>query len=478
MPSRARSSRESASLSVLDYYEDADVRHAMLEYAGATAGSPATAVYFAGLCPGDQALPAWDRDGVRVAPDELGLLCDRGCDIARSLWDRAHLLFLIELDYENVDEPAEPYLRPVETFFKLEPVYLAARRVFAELGLGTHVAISGRGYHFVGQINLDDPLVAALAALLPDTPAWHASLVERRQLASEPPMPAVQARAAGGLGLLLEYAAHLILNAAADSARVPVVVNGTVVGTGRVGRECVSVDFSHAGDPLDVRHVRSAFSAYQWHLLRPDIFGRLGQRHLEPLAAVPRPHRPLHTIVISGRDLRTAVAAARRTSVALPDISGGLSRLLEAYRESPLAAFHRSFYTEQGPAPRSLDLDELPPCVQAPLLHPNDLLLKPEHLQHLVRSLMARDWTPAEIAALVRSKYEEPHEWGNRWARMHPQTRAEFDVRVFAGMIHTELDTLVDFNCVSAQEKDLCPRMGCTYDLRHDRDRLSGRRQS
>jgi len=478
MRSRDRSTREAPHLGVLDYYEDADVRHAILEYAGASAASPATAVYFAGLCPGDHAFPAWDRDGVRVAPAELDALCGRACDIARSLWDRSHLLFLIELDYENVDEPAEPYLRPVETFFKLEPVYLAARRIFAELGLGAHVVMTGRGYHFVGQINLDDPLVASLAALLPDTPAWHASLAERRQLESEPPMPAVQARAAGGLGLLLEYAAHLILNAAADTARVPVVVNGTVVGTGRVGRECVSVDFSHAGDPLDVRHVRSAFSAYQWHLLRPDIFGRLGQRHLEPVAALPRPHRPLHTVVIAGRDLHAGTAAARRTSVALPDISGGLSRLLEAYRESPLAAFHRSFYAEQERTPRSLDLAALPPCVQAPLLYPNDLLLKPEHLQHLVRSLMARDWTPAEIAALVRSKYEEPHQWGNRWTRMDPQTRAQFDVRVFAGMICTGLDTLVDFNCVSAQEKDLCPRAGCTYDLRHDRERLSGRRPS
>ena len=61
---------------------------------------------------------------------------------------------------------------------------------------------------------------------------------------------------------------------------------------------------------------------------------------------------------------------------------------------------------------------------------------------------------------------------------MHPQTRAEFDVRVFAGMIHTGLDTLVDFNCVSAQEKDLCPRTGCTFDMRLDRDRLARRRPS
>ena len=204
MASRARSGRESAPLNVLDYYDDADVRHAILEYAGASASSPATAVYFAGLCPGDHAFPVWDRDAVRVAPSELDGLCGRACDIARSLWDRAHLLFLLELDYENVDEPAEPFLRPLETFFKIEPVYRAARHVFAQMGLTTNVVMSGRGYHFIGQIALADPLVAALAALLPETPGWHATLGDRRQLPSEPPMSAVHARAAGGLGLLLD----------------------------------------------------------------------------------------------------------------------------------------------------------------------------------------------------------------------------------------------------------------------------------
>ena len=56
---------------------------------------------------------------------------------------------------------------------------------------------------------------------------------------------------------------------------------------------------------------------------------------------------------------------------------------------------------------------------------------------------------------------------------MDRHTRADFDVRVFAGMLATGLDTLVDFNCASAQEKDICPRTGCPFDLRVDRDRLA-----
>jgi hypothetical protein len=88
--------------------------------------------------------------------------------------------------------------------------------------------------------------------------------------------------------------------------------------------------------------------------------------------------------------------------------------------------------------------------------------------------LLVRDWSAAEIAGLVQAEYEKDHGWGSRWARRHPRTRAEFDVRVFAGLVATRADTLVDFNCVSAQEKELCPGTGCPYDLRQDRDRLLG----
>jgi hypothetical protein len=144
---------------------------------------------------------------------------------------------------------------------------------------------------------------------------------------------------------------------------------------------------------------------------------------------------------------------------------------------SPLAVFHREFLAER----RQLN-DPLPdwrsaglaPCIAAPLERPH-LLLKPEHLQHVVRGLLAKGWTAAQTAALVQQKFEEPHGWEDRWARSDSRTRAEFDVRVFAGLLATGADELIDFNCVSAQEKDICPRVGCPLDLRIERDRLAAR---
>jgi hypothetical protein len=105
-------------------------------------------------------------------------------------------------------------------------------------------------------------------------------------------------------------------------------------------------------------------------------------------------------------------------------------------------------------------------------VNPNDLLLKPEYIQHVTRFLLSEGWAPRHIAGLVWSRYEKDCGWGDRWNHLSSRARAEFDVRVFAGMVATGLDRSVDFNCRSAQEKRLCPFAGCPRDLRVNRDRL------
>jgi hypothetical protein len=246
------------------------------------------------------------------------------------------------------------------------------------------------------------------------------------------------------------------------------VLNGTVVGPGPIGRECVSIDFSHHGDPLDIRHFRVAFSTYQFHRLRPDIFGPAVRQTVPPLAAVPRGRRSVGALLLGGRDLAAGLRASGRQQTALPDVTTGVRALVERYAASTLAAFHRTFYHPPvAPAPPAHDAwHTLQPCVRSPLDEPNDRLLKPEFLQHVVRVLMAQGVRAPDIAALVRTKYEDDHGWGDRWTRMDPRARAEFDVRVFAGLVATGQDSLIDLNCVSAQEKGLCPGVPCLFDLR------------
>jgi len=146
---------------------------------------------------------------------------------------------------------------------------------------------------------------------------------------------------------------------------------------------------------------------------------------------------------------------------------------------SPIAAAHRYFYERPPLAPEQWDhvvaaanSATLPACVAAPLAHPNDLLLQPAVIQHVTRYFLAEGWHPRMISGLLHSRYASDAGWGDRWWRTDPRTRAEFDVRVFATMLLTGLDEAIDFNCRSAQDKDLCACGPCPFDLRLNRDRL------
>lgn len=464
-----------ARLAVASYYQKPAVRTRLLEYCGRDDGS-VSAAYVTGFDPATpSANPTW-WNAVSVPISELDELLARGCDIARALADSRSLLFLLDLDYQNLDFPGEPFLHPANMFFKLEPAHAAVLRVFSRFGIETTATATGRGYHFVGRIPLESPVVDALARLS-NLPSWFEADARRWPGGVRFRFSQRQARATGGLGLLTEWLAHQILGEAEWSGPTPVVLNGTVVGSGVAGRECVSIDFSHLGDPPSVRHVRSGFSAYQWHRARPDIFGPDAASQ-PPLVAVPRTQRSLEEFLARGQSLIAGAQLAETSANRLADCSIGIAAALGAYLHSPLAAFHARFSAERessGSAELPSLPADLPPCVRRPLDRPNDLLLKPEYLQNLVRGLMARGWSAARIAALVEREYVADHQWGDRWTRLDPRTRADFDVRVFAGMIVTGADRLIDFNCTSSQEKGLCPWTGCRHDMREDRNQLRAR---
>lgn len=455
---------------VAGYGNDPYVQARVIEYCGGSASEAPTAAYLATLAERGDPFVTWDTVDRHDASDVVGLL-SHDLEVARSLWDTRSLLFLVDLDHLRPDAPAEPFLHPADVFVRLEPVYRVTTRVLGAFGIRTLPVMTGRGYHFIGAIDLHHPVVDRLAALRPSSPSWLAGHEARCPQWQRKRIDERHARAAEGLGLLTEYVAHQIVRRAARTSPIPVTVNGTVVGQGRHGRECVSVDFSHAGDPLDSRYVRVAFGPYGWHRSRPDLFGEAADCSND-LVALPRGQRPLIDLLIGGRTREFAQRLARHTKTTLPYVSRGIARLIEHYESSTLCAFHREFEAGRDRTPVPIvDLAEMPPCVSPALSAPNDLLLKPEHLQHLTRWLLSRGWSARQIAELVRSEYEADHGWGRRWAAGDTRTRAEFDVRVFAGMVATGLDRMIDFNCTSAKEKYICPMTGCRHDLRRDRER-------
>lgn len=460
-----------AQLAVADYYRIPAVRRRIREYCGGSEDHDLTCLFLTGISPAEQS--GW-TDAGRHSPAELDALFEAGAEISRSMWDAENLLVHLDLDYQHVDRPAEALAHPADMFVKVEPARRTVQQLLDEFEMPLLTVMTGRGYHFTGRIPLDAPLIDVLSALAP-VPSWLATCPARRPSWAAATVSGRVARAHSALGLLVEYLAHETMRRAAPHSRIPVVVNGTVVGSGLWGRECTSLDFSYAGDPLDVRHMRVAFSAYQAHYHRHD-----GAPAAPTVVAIPMGTRTLLDLLESGREPEAAAALAAETSAEIPIVTRGAARLFEAYRASSLSTCHRDFYAT-APEPAAswpstydrLDPASLPPCASASLLAPNDLLLKPEHIQHVTRCLMSAGWHPRHVAGLIHSRYARDFQWGTRWSWMDAQTRAEFDVRVFAGMIATGLDEAIDFNCRSTQEKGLCPSGPfCAHDLRQDRDRL------
>ncbi len=407
-------------------------------------------------------------------PAELSQFLEGGLEVDRSLWDRDSLIADIDLEYQNFDFPAAAWLDSQRAFRLQQPVLDATLRILGAEGVAPLVLVSGRGFHLVWSVRRDSLAFRQMAAL------GHvpASLDARYAQPCAPDGSNVEpelGRAFSGLGLVMEYLGHQVLAAAAKTAQLPVKPAAIEVGPGNYGREIVSFDLSEYGDPLHTRHIRLPFSAYlkpkqlEWSL------GETGIRCLLPMFEIPLAKASPIEAIRRMRDTDAVRALAKETSVEIPDASQPMEGLVDEYQHSALAEFHRRFYA--GASRESRSTVREPACLEYIFDHPNDWLLRPAVLQHAVRVLMALGWSPSSIAQRICGAYSEDHGWGDIWVRLEPSNRAFFYTRLFAGMIATGLDKLIDFNCVSHQEKGLCAIRECSANLLVYRDLLLERKK-
>jgi hypothetical protein len=449
------------------YYATPAVRARILEFLGSSVSGGLAAQFVT-------TSPAALHRPFRPSPaSTLWSAIERDLELARSLLGSDGLLAHIDLEHVHFDRPWETFTQPARAFALQEPVVAAVEAALGRAGIPSLHAVTGRGHHWSWRIA---PASAAFATL----GSLGAGLDPRATARNASPSTAAADQAEmvhRGLGMVLEAVAHRLVRASEGVARVPVQVTAVIVGPGTGGREIVSIDLSSFGDPMRVRTARVPFTAYLkgWRLgqqMRPAM-------PLPPLVAVTVPAgSSLPTVLESRRPERAAAIATDATAV-VPDGSLGSMKLVETYLTSPVAAYHRWYYGCE-PEPREawpttydrLDLSTVPPCVGQILAQPNDRILRPAELQHLVRVLMALGWHPRHIAGLVRSKLERDHGWQPGLHFFDASRRAEFYVRLFAGLIAVGTDALIDFNCVSAREKGLCTGGGYGWNLAKLRDAL------
>lgn len=371
-------------------------------------------------------------------PGRLPFFLEQGWDVARSLWDANTLIADLDVEYVNFDFPADPFLDPQRTFALQRPVQEAIEAILCVLGIHPLHAVTGRGHHYVWKIRFDSPAFRQLADLGRVPP----HLEDRGGPPHGKVIGRAVARGFAGLGLVMEYLTHRVLAQADRRCYLPVWPTAVQDGPQQRGREMVSIDISEYGDPLDTRVIRVPFSLYlkpwlQPHMLPPPMAFRVPQ-----LVMVATGSGGLAHAIETMRDLDRAAQWSRQVDCSIPDGSEGTSRLIEQYRHSDLYRFHNYFYAEQHDRPEQWPVTydrtpvaELPPILRKALEYPNDDLLKPAVIRHLVTVLRAQGWHPRHIAGLIRSKYERNHGWLNTWYVYDAGTRADFYVRLFSGLI-------------------------------------------
>jgi hypothetical protein len=446
------------------FHADAAVRQRYSEFLGGGARLEEATAHF--VTPPMPFLPR--------PPTELWSLLATEREASRSLWDRAFLLVDLDLEHVHFDRPWQPLAEPARSFAVQRPVVEAILGTLAEYGIASLHLLTGRGHHFVWQIDRRSAAFSALVGI--------GRLGEGlRRLSREPQAPHGDsvgeelAAAQHGLGKVLEHLAHQVLSRVAGRSPIPVQVTAVSVGPGPRGREIVSLDLSQFGDPLHDRSLRIPFTAYRKgeHLgAPPEVADRL--RIVVPVADGDE-----EASRAAMGDLERAADLAARVSTVIPEASHPMLDLIAAYRGSALAAFHARFESVVPEPPERwpetydrLDLRELPLCVRQMLELPNDLLLQPAALQILVRVLLAQGWHPGHIAGLIASKYGRDYGWVPILHFQEGGVRAEFYTRLFAGLVALSRDGLLDFNCQSTREKGLCPGGECGMNLCDFRDRL------
>lgn len=452
---------------VKQYYRDSNVRKRMLEYSGSTSGRPedVTACYMVGFGPAlahrqrsyESAPPGWGFDW----------FLEEGLDVFRSSWDFESLLCVFDVEYVNHDDPTLIYRNPEYGFTRLEPLVEIATEFFDKYDLEPMILITGQGYHFSFRVSKKSSLYEELAQVGEVLPSLAGKYNEQ-----EPELPVKEGEAYDGIGRVFEFIAGKLIKEARSSCGIPLTIGDPVPGPAFRGREQINLDLSAFADPLHMRDVRVPFSAHQKHRVYTHKVGEYVSRTIPPQYSLPRNGLSLRKLL----DMRRAPGAVQEyaadVSCEIKEASSGLEVLLNDYLESDLCRAHREFDEGyQDPHyfwPETYDKvqpEELPDCLAESLRVPNPRLLEPTHIQSFTRWFYERGWHPQDIAGLLRSKYERDYNWNEDWYHYDAATRAAVWVRFYYSLIETGIDNYVDMNCVSFQERGICTRPFCGWNI-------------
>lgn len=475
-----------------EYYKNEDVIARLMEYCGGAPPDPRTlhCLYLVGY--GNRNIEKYGQPHRAVWRNKFYEILDDKLDIFRSIWSDNATLAVLDIEYFHKEFAGDIYLNPKGNFSKLEPIYNLVKGIYGEYDIDYITIMTGQGYHFVSLIPFEDEVhkrIESLAKVEESLLGKYDTLARRRKRK----VPLHAAKGYTGMGRLMEFIAHSIILRAGFQKDYNPKIPISISDIASKGKEGISLDLTMYGDTMFMRDLRLPFSSHQKHRVDTHKTGEEIARKIPVQLAIPRRARSHNGEIIETsldkllgirRSFHHSAELAKQTRTYIPDASEGFNNLLKSYASSRLFKFHREFdasehehFTNwhktyhQFPLPSDL----VPECVRFPLQNPNPELLKPTNLQTVCRFLYSIGWHPKHIAGLIRSRYETNFnnaDWGEEWKKYDACARANFWARAYCGLIFTGVDKLVDFNCVSQQEKGYCPRQMCGVNLEENKDSL------
>jgi hypothetical protein len=434
-------------MNIQDYYKNEHIRKRVNEFLGCQYNQEATCIFLT-QCD-TTGHTKWDYK----QPSEIAYYWDHGLDINRSLWDSKWLLAHLDIEYVNFDNPYEIYSNPIRPFMIQHPIELMIEKQLLSYGITALHVLSGRGHHFTWKMARNSDVYQRLVrtgfCALENTGRTSLMVTELNR-----GMDRELVAAFYGLGMVMEFLSLEIIRSSKNECVLPIDISAIEEYSLENRREMISIDISEYGDMLTTRIVRVPYSVYlKKHWMQNNHGMKNGVECSTGMASIPLFEMSITDGLSIARNLEQITELASRASSNIPDNTLSMNQLVDEYEKSRSRDFHNWFYTEKHAPPErwgtiydSLPGLNLPASAVYILANPNDTLLKPSGIRHIVRVFMALRWHPRHIAGLIRSKYEKDFGWGDKWILYDAITRADFYTRVFSNQILSGIDTFTDFH--------------------------------
>ncbi|MBP7651809.1 hypothetical protein KA977_00210, partial [Candidatus Dependentiae bacterium] len=412
----------------------------------------------------------------------------KGLDIFCSLWRDDGTMLALDIEYFNLSYPGEVHANPYKTFYKIEPVYQIIKKVFDEYGLELLITMTGQGYHFtcIWPFEYEHHLLENIGALEHTTIRKYQ--FRKYKIGGEVPLNI--GKAFSGACRLIQFLTHKIIQECdkkrADGEKIiPVIFSDIPTGPAgkgiyNEGQEAISLDVTLYSDPVYARSIRIPFSTYQKHKVLRWKVGEWLANNVPICTCIPR-YWPKMSFTPNLNDLMNirrrndnkhfdyTVEYANSADTKLPRNIEPWKKVINDYKKTRLYNFHKTFdekyYTTETNPNFNIDnvIRELPPCYAAAMETPNDNLLKPFYLQGIIRILDKKGWHPKDIAQLIYSRYKPMRKWGY----LSPEKLAHFWTELYCGAIWNGIDSKIDMNCISQQERNMCWKKFCGHNLQN-----------